>query len=70
MESVEERYERLMGEMTLDEFKKHLKASSLPYFQKVYHPWAQPSYIVVTPMSTAHKERYFYRDHTQFTPKK
>ena len=66
---VELRYEKIMREMTLDEFRNHLQVSSLSYSQIVRHPIDSPSYIVVTPVSTDHKERYFLRNHTQFTLK-
>lgn len=67
MEDVAVRYERLMGEMNLDDFLKHLKDHSLPYTRSIRNPIDKPMYIVITPMNTEFKERYFGRDKQQFS---
>ena len=69
METVEQRYEKLMGRMTLEEFTQHLQDHSLPYTSTPRHPINGEAYVVITPHDRKHKERYFLRDHTQFTPK-
>jgi hypothetical protein len=69
METVEQRYERLMGEKTLEEFIRHLEDSSLPYTKTVRHPIDKQPFIVITPKDTNLKERRFGRDKKQIQSK-